>query len=145
MVAYINTYGSIGQDVLNILKVKKDGGTYYGASRRDRWSPSNLNGTTTAANASYPGYVSTDNVEDASFWRIQMIAIGYNLPVKSLNINWLSRFNVSLSADNPFVFTKYSGYDPEVNSFGTNNSVKGIDLFGYPASRSFRLGIKVDF
>ena len=141
----INTYGSIGQDVLNILKVKKDGGTYYGASRRNRWSPTNINGTTTAANASYPGYVSTDDVEDASFMRIQTIALGYNLPVKSLNINWLSRLNVSLSADNPFVFTKYSGYDPEVNSFGTNNSVKGVDLFGYPASRSFRLGIKVDF
>ncbi len=141
----VNTYGSVGQDVLNVLKVKKDGGTYYGASRRDRWSPTNTEGTTLAANAGYPGYVSTDDVEDASFMRIQLISLGYKLPVKSLNISWMSDMTFSLSADNPFVFTNYSGYDPEVNSFGTENSVKGIDRFGYPASRSFRFGVKVSF
>lgn len=141
----VNCYGSVGQDVMNVLKVKKDGGTYYGASRRNRWTPTNHEGTTTAANVSYPGYVSTDDVENASFMRVQTISLGYALPVRKLNINWLSELKFSLSADNPFIITSYSGYDPEVNSYGTNNSVKGVDLFGYPASRSFRFGIKADF
>ncbi|SHF90744.1 TonB-linked outer membrane protein, SusC/RagA family [Mariniphaga anaerophila] len=138
----LNTYGAVGQDVLNVLKVKKDGGTYYGAIRRNRWSPTNPEGTELAANSNYPGYVSTDNVEDASFLRIQLVSLGYKIPVKS---NRLSDVMLSLSADNPVVFTKYSGYDPEVNSFGANNSVKGVDLFGYPASKSIRFGIKIIF
>jgi len=140
-----NCYGAIGQEVLNISKVKKDGGTYYGAARRNRWTPTNPQGTATAANAGYPGYVCTDNVEDGSFVRIQTISLGYNLPVKKLNISWLNELKFTLTADNPFVFTKYSGYDPEVNSYGTDNSIKGIDMYGYPASRSFRFGIKADF
>jgi len=62
-----------------------------------------------------------------------------------MNIKWMSSAKVSVAVDNPFIFTKYPGYDPEVNSFGTNNAVKGVDLFAYPASKALRVGLNVSF
>ena len=57
----------------------------------------------------------------------------------------MRQLQVSIAADNIHVFTKYRGYDPEINSFGNVNDVKGVDLFGYPAERTYRVGFKIGF
>jgi hypothetical protein len=62
-----------------------------------------------------------------------------------MNINCISSAKVSIAAENLFTFTKYPFYDPEVNSFGTSNSIKGVDRFSYPASKGFRMGLSVSF
>jgi len=142
----VYTYGEIGQDVAFMNKVFLAGGTgQWAPDRNARWSPSNTNGTTVRAASGYPGYLSTDNVYNASFVRVKNIVLNYSLPVRKMNIKWMSSAKVSVAVDNPFIFTKYPGYDPEVNSFGTNNAVKGVDLFAYPASKALRVGLNVSF
>lgn len=83
-------------------------------------------------------------VEDGSFLRINNINLGYTLPKK-----WLSSLNVAnlrvyVTAYNVYVFTKYSGYDPEV-SVVNNALTPGIDASAYPRARSFVAGLNLSF
>jgi hypothetical protein len=50
-----------------------------------------------------------------------------------------------MSAKNSFVFTNYSGYDPEVNRFSEDPLRSGVDYGSYPTSRIFTAGINVIF
>lgn len=68
-------------------------GPYYGEDAED-WG--------------YPGHN-----KDASFTRIQNITLGYNLSSGLINRLGISGFRVYVNALNPFVFTKYDGFDPE--------------------------------
>ena len=140
-------YGEQGQDVANFVWDKITSGTnLLRSDREDRWNPqTNPNGNALPANQTMPSRLSTYTVEDGSFVRIKNISLSYDLPVKNLNINWMRQMQLSVAADNLKVFTNYRGYDPEVNSFGTTNDVKGVDLFGYPAEKTFRVGLKLGF
>ena len=53
--------------------------------------------------------------------------------------------DLSLSASNLLLITKYSGYDPEVNSFGSDMMKMGVDYGSYPSARTFSAGIKMTF
>ena len=83
-------------------------------------------------------------IEDADFFKISRISLGYDfkklyskLPVQKC------RLYVSLS--NFFCFTGYSGMDPEVG-FGNGTSwASGIDCGYYPSSRSFQVGMNINF
>lgn len=81
------------------------------------------------------------HVEDASFVRIRNISLGYTF----LDILGISRLRVYASATNPFTFTKYSGYNPEVSNHGGSAIIAGEDFGNYPVSRSYILGINVSF
>ncbi len=81
-------------------------------------------------------------VEDGSFVRVKNVTLGYNVPLKSKTI---SALRVALGANNLFTFTKYSGYDPEVNSYGDNPALFGVDLGGYPNSRTFNFSVRCNF
>lgn len=71
-------------------------------------------------------------VTDASFLRFDHITIGYNFD------NLIGKYlRVYATVQNPFVFTKYTGIDPEI--FG------GIDNSFYPRPRTFLLGLNVSF
>ncbi|MOA48754.1 TonB dependent receptor [compost metagenome] len=78
-------------------------------------------------------------IEDGSFIRFKNITLGYTVPVKKV----LSSLRVYISANNLFTITKYSGYDPEVNSYGNSNTQIGIDNLVYPAAKSFIAGIQL--
>lgn len=56
----------------------------------------------------YPGFN-----KDASFTRIQNITLGYTMPQNLMSRLGVSNMRVYLNALNPFVFTKYDGFDPE--------------------------------
>jgi hypothetical protein len=49
------------------------------------------------------------------------------------------------TAQNLLTFTNYTGYDPEVNSFGTSNLSLGTDYGAYPTARSFIVGVNIGF
>lgn len=88
-------------------------------------------------------YFSKRFVEDGSFVRIKNLAIGYNLP-KQL-IKGVASAKVTVGVTNLYTFTNYSGYDPEMNSYGSNPALFGVDLGGYPNSRTFNLSIRCGF
>src|SRR5205085_679166 len=54
-------------------------------------------------------------IEDGSFLRINNITLGYTLPVKSVTRMHMSKLRFYFTANNVAIFTKYSGYDPEVS------------------------------
>lgn len=81
-------------------------------------------------------------VEDGSFVRIKNVTLGYNVPLKSKTINAL---RVALGVNNLYTFTKYSGYDPEINSYGDNPALFGVDLGGYPNSRTYNFSLRFNF
>jgi iron complex outermembrane receptor protein len=89
--------------------------------------------------------VSTRYLEDGSFFRLNNATLGYNFNTKS--ISWIENLRLSVTGQNLFVITDYSGFDPEVNQDRSMNGIQsfGIDLNGYPKARTFVFGINVTF
>jgi TonB-linked SusC/RagA family outer membrane protein len=83
-------------------------------------------------------------IEDGSFLRINNVTLGYSIPAKSLGKIKLSQLRFYLTANNLALFTKYSGYDPEV-SVRSNPLTPGLDYSAYPKSRSFIFGVNATF
>ncbi|MCB0629172.1 MAG: TonB-dependent receptor [Saprospiraceae bacterium] len=148
--------GSQGNDVLFV------GDQYLGSVNRaanklakvkDRWTPDNPNTDIPRAGEVHENQVSSRIIYDGSFLRISNVTLGYNLPVNRI----FSNARIYISGQNLHVFTKYPGYDPEVNTrvqdaFGAGGGNgaavtlnQGVDKFGYPASRTFLLGINATF
>ncbi|MBS1486544.1 MAG: TonB-dependent receptor [Bacteroidetes bacterium] len=87
---------------------------------------------------------STQFIEDGSFWRIRTLAVGYTIRPK--NIQAFERIRVYAQVQNLFVWTKYTGFDPEVSSTGSSNPyTAGIDYAAYPQPRTYTIGFNVTF
>jgi len=83
-------------------------------------------------------------IEDGSFLRINNITIGYTLPVRTL-VKWrMSKLRFYATGNNLAVFSKYTGYDPEV-SVKKSGLTPGLDYSAYPKSRSFIFGVNATF
>lgn len=84
-------------------------------------------------------------IEDGSYLRLSSASLGYKLPLKENK--WVKNVRLSITGNNLFVITGYSGYDPEVNAGRTSNGVPslGIGWTTYPMARSFSFGVSVDF
>ncbi|WP_232424894.1 SusC/RagA family TonB-linked outer membrane protein [Algoriphagus resistens] len=89
--------------------------------------------------------LSTFYIQDGSFLRITNITVGYNVKPEALQKMKLSAFRVYVGVDNAFTFTKYLGYNPEVDYNDGANLTPGVDYGKYPLMRSYNLGVKVTF
>lgn len=108
--------------------------------------------TSVVGNGEDPGsspIVSTRFLESGDFFRLSNASIGYTLDGDKLGKvgKYLSSARISLTGQNLFIITPYSGFDPEVN---TNKQVNGVPSFGieysgYPRARSFSLGLNLNF
>ncbi len=139
-----------GNEVLNANNVQllyfENAKNNYLASAADYWTPQN---PTNAVTAPYvqDQFVTSRSVEDGSYLRLQNITLGYNLNARKvpfLRKLGLQSLRVYFSADNLYVWTDYTGYDPEVN---TNSSalMRGLDYCAYPRSRTFTFGLDLKF
>ncbi|MCR5018442.1 MAG: TonB-dependent receptor [Bacteroidales bacterium] len=80
-------------------------------------------------------------VEDGSFVRVDNVQLGYDFKFKPTVP--IRKMRISLTANNLFNFTRYSGIDPEVSQSGL---VFGIDARDYyPKTRSVSLGMSITF
>lgn len=99
----------------------------------------------------YPRLRSTTNtgdftdriIEDGSYLRISSLTLGYTFNLNK--VKWMDSINVNFTARNPFVFTKYSGWDPDVSSYTNDSRRVGVDWGSYPSARSYVLGILLTF
>lgn len=141
--------GSYGNEILNFASFDQlnfTGGNNQSARVLDRWTPTNPSNTIPRANAAGGSrLLSTLHVEDGSYLRFKNISLGYNLPQK-----WRSKFRsqaakVYVAAQNLFTLTKYTGYDPEVNRYGSSSLSQGIDYGGYPAAKTILVGLNLTF
>lgn len=84
-------------------------------------------------------------IEDGSYLRLSSATLGYTVPLR--NKRYINNLRFTLTGNNLFVITGYSGYDPEVNSNRTSNGVPalGIGWTNYPMARSYSLGVSIDF
>ena len=91
--------------------------------------------------------VSSNFVEDGSYLRLSYVTLGYDFVRLMKNQNVLKGLNLSFTANNLFVLTKYTGTDPVCNASvgqgGTGSA--GIDQFPIPTTRSFNLALNVKF
>ncbi|PQJ35092.1 hypothetical protein BSZ35_11220 [Salinibacter sp. 10B] len=89
-------------------------------------------------------------IEDASFFRLDKLTLGYTFP--NTTAYNLRNLRVYLSGQNLFVLTPYSGFDPELNTNTSGEGLgfrslatpsRGIDYTSYPRQRSITFGIEI--
>lgn len=107
--------GAAGYDLINMNRMLKDGATE----------------------------VSADYVEKADFLRLARLSVGYDfkLPQKS----FIKQLSLNMSAANLLTLSGYSGWNPDVNSFGLTVLSGGIDYGSYPQVRTVVLGVSAKF
>lgn len=129
----ISTYGMLGQKVLNATAME--------LNNTKRLPALNVPDSYIDSKVTSPMTYSSYWIEDASFLRIQSISLGYSLQAKKVGIE---KIRVYVTGENLYVFTKYTGVDPEVSIEGLDNP--GIDWFNaYPRPRTFSLGLNITF
>ena len=81
---------------------------------------------------------------DGSYLRLRTMSLGYTLPKSITNRAKIERVRVYVSAMNLATFTKYKGWDPEVNSDSfTSNFAQGNDFYTPPQPRTILFGINI--
>lgn len=79
-------------------------------------------------------------IQNASFLRIKNIQIGYSIPSKILQTNFINEIRIFISGENLYSFNNYyQGYDPEMETGGYANSQY------YPITRLLSGGLNVKF
>lgn len=134
--------GVQGNKVFNLSRYTFEnglGGRNVLAGLVDRWSPDNPGNEYASGFQGGRLPVSDRFIEDGSYIRMKNITLGYRLP----SIKNVTNARIYISSNNLFTITKYSGYDPEVNSFGGSNTLIGVDNLVYPMARSFLVGLQV--
>lgn len=109
----------------------------------DRWTASNPSQEYVHAGTNLAQRIPLSDryIEDGSFLRARNITVGYQLP----RIKGIANAKVYISGNNLFTVTRYTGFDPEVNSFGGSNTLVGVDNLVYPVSKSWLVGLQVEF
>ncbi len=84
-------------------------------------------------------------VEDGSFLRLNNFTIGYSLPKTLLTKFRIEQFRVYATANNVWIWTNYSGYDPEVDTQRSTPLTPGVDYCAYPKARTYTIGLNLTF
>ena len=138
--------GSYGNDIYNVSRMETEG-MYNGNNQTtrvlERWRvPGQI---TSVPKAGFEMHNSTYFLEDGSYVRLKDISLSYDVPRGIIGKIGLTRLQPYCSFTNLITLTKYKGYDPEVNQNGNSGTVQGLDWGTYPLTRSFSLGVKVEF
>lgn len=136
--------GAVGQEVMNMLRFKTSlGAGLRGVSSTDyyhnRWTPENPDGVYPRFTGNPTG-ISDWLIEDGSYIRLQNVTLNYRIPQ---DISWVRNAEIYLTGFNLYTWTNYSGYDPEVSSYGQNLLRGGVDRGSYPRTTTFTLGVKI--
>lgn len=131
----INGHGAIGAELINKNAMN------YASSYSDDWTKSYINNlsntwllenwhASTSENQKYSDLF----IEDASFFKIDDINLGYTFNLKN-NL----KIRLAASVQNVCTFTKYSGLDPEIMD------LDGVDTEIYPRPRLYTLRLNITF
>ena len=78
-----------------------------------------------------------------SYMNIQFVTLGYTLPGSILQKMRLGNARIYMNIQNAWLFTKFPGYNPEINSKGDDATSQGLDRGAYPLSRTISFGINL--
>ncbi|MDD2527417.1 MAG: TonB-dependent receptor [Lentimicrobiaceae bacterium] len=143
--------GSYGNEIFNATRIDLEGmfdSKNQSVDVLERWTPENPN--TDMPRAVGGGNVdnvrnSTRFIEDGSYLRLKSATLSYNVLKNSPRFDFIRNLSVYVTGQNLLTFTKYSGFDPEVNAYGNSAVEVGIDYGTYPQSRTIVFGINVEF
>jgi len=90
------------------------------------------------------GSVGAQFVEDGSFAKLREISLTYTLDNQTFkNLTGFSSADIRIAGRNLKTWTKYTGFDPEVNLGGAEFLTQGLDYFINPPTRSFVLSFSL--
>lgn len=141
---------SVGADVLNNTNHSSEDRTSIANSKKtvlNAWTEANQDtpiAQTRLASAGYTTLIDSHKVENGSFLRGKNISIGYSLPAALIGRLGFTKLRVSFSAQNFFLISSYTGYDPEVSTWDTGFS-QNIQFYDYPKARSYTFGLSAVF
>jgi TonB-linked SusC/RagA family outer membrane protein len=145
-------FASIGNKIWNQSKWFTDFyPSFAGAAISERvknsWTPDNPDAEIpifeNVSNFSTNAQANSFYVEDGSYFRMQNITIGYNVPEATLARLKMEKIRVFAGLNNVFTITGYEGLDPSVG--GDADTRFGIDVGNYPITRSFTFGVNLGF
>lgn len=146
--------GVQGGQIAHLFRRVYENGSGSGTNQRtnvlNRWqSPEHpgdgvmprLNSTVTGGNLNF----SSRWVEDASYFRIRNITLGYSLPAGLVGKAHIHSARIYLSGENLLTSTPYSGFNPEVGNQGDSPTQPGVDYGVYPLNRIYTVGLNIGF
>ena len=84
-------------------------------------------------------------MEDGSYLRISDVSLSYSFYVNKNKNKIFKGLSAGLRVGNPYVWTRYSGWDPDVSSYGSTTTKMGVDAGSYPRSRTYSIDLKFTF
>lgn len=146
--------GSQGNEIYNGVRVETEGmkdSRNQSTAVLDRWRKpgdvTNIPGVSPASNDNT--VISTRFLENGSYLRFKTITLTYHLPEAWLNRIGLGAASVYVSGQNLITITSYTGFDPEVNTYGTStdtdqrNIALGVDYGAYPQAKMVLFGLNL--
>lgn len=147
--------GSQGNKIYNGVRVETEGmkdSRNQSTAVLSRWkNPGDITdmpGVSLASNDNTA--ISTRFLEDGSYLRFKTITLAYRINEKLLENIGISNASVYVSGQNLITITDYTGFDPEVSSFGSANNSSdnrnvslGVDYGAYPQAKVFLFGINI--
>lgn len=119
--------GILGNDIISEKR-------FSNARQINRWTPDNPTQDYPSLRGGRNVRLSNWWIEDGSYIRISNITLGYTFRVG--RIKHIKNLRIFASCANPYVFTKFSGIDPEVSIFDSGT---------YPKPTTFSFGVNLDF
>ena len=146
----LNVFASLGKDMINGARWLTMNSDKFHAMHEDvldSWTENNTN-------TDIPRFVYGDErnlqasdlwLEDASYFRIKLLEIGYTIPKSITSIWGIEGLRVYVASENLLTITDYSGYDPSISSYEDGSIFdRGADRSPYPLGRKFLTGIQIN-
>ncbi|RIA08602.1 TonB-linked SusC/RagA family outer membrane protein [Flavobacteriaceae bacterium MAR_2010_72] len=113
----------------------------------NRWTPENPSNVYPRAFRGVRNNVFADNyIEDGSYLRVKSVSLAYTLSNQFLSKLSINKLKIYITGKNLYTFTNYTGVDPEVSWGGQNNALSaGADFGGYPTSKTYLMGLNINF
>lgn len=154
-------YWKAGGDIANYTRYWTDFNTFQGNRTKrvlyDSWTPEKKNALLPriTSNDAVSGQVPVDYyIEPGGYLRMRNLQLGYTLPQSLLSRLGIDRLRFYVQAQNLFTITKYSGLDPEINTFNTGRGDYnsrlvdrnlGVDVGNYPTAKQYLVGLNLAF
>ncbi len=145
--------GAYGHEILHLFRryiYNQEGNMNLMRGALERWRSEAEpgNGQTNRANrlqTGSNGQTSNWHLEDGTYMRVRNISLGHTFPKAWMTPYGINSLRVYFSVQNPFTFTDYLGYNPEVNSRPDSALNPGEDYASYPVARVYTLGVNLSF
>ena len=139
---------SCGNDIFNVTRYMATKSNNKSrnmlAEVADRWTATHASNTVHSLKGYGMHDIYSRFIEDGSYLRLKNLTLGYTLPHKIAGKARLSKARIYASATNLFCLTRYSGFDPEVNS-NSSPLMPGLDASSYPKNTAYVFGLELTF